>query len=460
MSNPRELGFGHWDFFGDWDLVIGFLLPQLDIGISLLLCLCALVVSFSFAGQADRIVAVVGDQPILASQVAAGVEFLKLQVPVPESAALVAGRDTVWRKQVLEQLINDQVILEVAKTETVSVTKEQVDEELESELKQLREKFGSPDSFQMALAREGLTEAALRQRYRDEITKRLTAQQLLARHGLLENILVAPTEVEQFYAARKDSFGSIPGRVKLAHILIIPKPSEEAEKKAYEQIIQAYAGLVQSHWDFEAIAASFSTDPEIKRKSGLLGKVERGELPEEVDAELFKLNPGEFSKPFRSRQGYVIIKREKGSEDQATAREILILVTVTSKDTVQARDLAAELRQRALTGQDFGKLARDYSDDPTTKDNGGLLGEFFLKGLAPPFSLAVENLKQGEVSLPILSEHGFHIIKVVERVDEKVPSYNELQGEIRNYLYAQKLQAKLDEFVKSQASKISIQRFP
>jgi peptidyl-prolyl cis-trans isomerase SurA len=410
------------------------------------------------AGPADRIVAVVGDQPIMEGQVAAGVEFLKLQTQLPESAARDQSRDTTLRRQVLDQLINDQVILEQAKCETVSVAKEQIDDELEANLKQIRERSGGADSFQRALAREGLTEATLRQRYREDITRRLTAQQLLAKHGLLENILVAPTEVEQFYATHKDSFGSVPGRVRLAHILIIPKPSEAAEKKGYEQIVQAYAGLVQSHWDFEALAASFTTDPELKAKSGLLGTVARGDLPEEVDAELFALKPGEFSKPFRSRQGYAIIKREKGTGDEAVAREILIEVPVTSEDSSRARDLAAELRRRALAGEDFAKLAKEFSDDPSTKDAGGSLGEFFLKGLVPLFAQAVENLKQGEISLPIQSEHGYHIIRVTERVDEKIPTYAELQDEIRNYLYAQKLQAKLEDFVKTQAARISIQR--
>jgi len=420
--------------------------------------LCLVPIALCLAGPADRIVAVVGDQPIMESQVAAGVEFLKLQTQLPESAARDLGRDTVLRRQVLDQLIHDQVILEQAKRETVSVAKEQIDDELEANLKQIRERSGGADSFQRALAREGLTEAALRQRYREDITRRLTAQQLLAKHGLLENILVAPTEVEQFYATHKDSFGSVPGRVRLAHILVIPKPSEAAEKKGYEQIVQAYAGLVQSHWDFEALAASFTTDPELKAKSGRLGTVARGDLPEEVDAELFALKPGEFSKPFRSRQGYVIIKREKGTGDEAAAREILIEVPVTGEDSSRARKLAAELRRRALAGEDFAQLAKEFSDDPSTKDAGGSLGEFFLKGLVPLFAQAVENLKQGEISQPIQSEHGYHIIKVTERVDEKIPTYAELQDEIRNYLYAQKLQAKLEDFVKTQAARISIQR--
>ena len=76
--------------------------------------------SLLLAGPADRIVAVVGDQPILESQVAAGVDFLKLQAMVPESAR-DRSRDTTLRRQVLDQLINDQVVLEQAKRETVSV---------------------------------------------------------------------------------------------------------------------------------------------------------------------------------------------------------------------------------------------------------------------------------------------------------------------------------------------------
>ena len=409
------------------------------------------------AGPADRVVAVVADQPILASQVEAGVDMLKLQLPPPDSATKLPS-DSALRAQVLEQLISDQVILEQARVETVTVTRAQADEEVDAAMKKLKDRFPAPESLAFALAQEGLTEAMLKQRYRDEITQRLTAQQLLAKHNLLENILVSPIEVRQFYATHKDSFGSIPGRVKLAHILIIPKTGEDVEKKAYEQIVQAYAGLKQSGWDFEAIAGSFSNDEEVRRKSGLIGAVEQGELPEEIDAVLFALKPGEFSQPFRSRWGYMIIRRE-GTANQVRAREILIRVPVTADDSLRAREQAAELRRRALAGEDFATLAKEYSDDPTTKDNGGVLGEFFLKGLAPPFSQAVESLKAGEVSPPIASEHGIHIIKVLERFDEKVPTYDELQEEIRSYLYAQKLKERLDAFVKEHAARISIQRY-
>jgi peptidyl-prolyl cis-trans isomerase SurA len=356
-------------------------------------------------------------------------------------------------------LISDQVILEQAKRETLTSTRDQIDAELKDALKSLKARFGSPDSFSKALQREGLTEAALTQRYREEITQRLTAQQLLAKHNLLENVTVTPTEVKQFYASHRDSFGSIPGRVKLAHILIVPRPAEKDEQHAYEQIIEAWIGLSKSGWDFEATAGSFSTDEEVKRKSGLIGKVERGELPAEIDSVLFDLEPGAFSKPFRSRLGWQIIKREKGSSTTAYAREILISVPTTETDTGRARELAGELRRRAQAGEDFATLAKEHSDDPATKMTGGVLGEFFLKGLAPPYSTAVESLAAGQVSAPIQSEHGFHLIKVLERVDEKIPSYEELQDDIRNYLQAQKLKAKLDDFVKEYSAKISIQRF-
>jgi parvulin-like peptidyl-prolyl isomerase len=155
----------------------------------------------------------------------------------------------------------------------------------------------------------------------------------------------------------------------------------------------------------------------------------------------------------------VIVKREKGTGDEAVAREILIRVSITGEDSSRARDLALQVRQKALAGDSFAQLARMYSDDPTTRDSGGALGEFFLKGLAPPYSTAIAGLKSGGVSEPILSEHGYHIIKVLERVDEKVPSYEELQDDIRNYLYADKMKKRLEDFVKEQSAHISIQRF-
>jgi peptidyl-prolyl cis-trans isomerase SurA len=423
-----------------------------------LVSLCLALPAALIAGPADRIAAVVGNQIILQSEVDAGTELLRFQMPPAESGKAQAP-DSALRRQVLEELIGNQVILEQARRETLSVTKEDADAMLKDEIKTLKARFGSADSFAEALKREGLTEAALTQRYRDEATQRLTARELLAKHHLLETAIVTPTEVQQFYSSHRDSFGSIPGRVRLAHILFVPRPSEQTEQKAYEQIVQAYVGLVQSKWDFEAVATSFSTDEDVKRKAGLIGNVERGDLPEEVDSVLFSLPVGEFSKPFRSRLGWQIIKREPGSGGRTPARQILIAVPATWEDTNRARAQAEAIAQRARSGEDFAALAREYSDDPTTKMTDGLLGEFFLKGLAPPYSYAVESLPAGGVSKPIQSEHGFHIFKVLERVDEKIPTYDELQDDIRNYLSAQKLKAKLDEFVKEHSQRISIQRF-
>jgi len=429
-----------------------FRIPLVACGLWLAAC------GFSLAGPADRIVAVVADQPVLESQVQSALEFLRLAMPQPESGK-ARESDSVLRKQVLEQLVSDQVILEQARIETVTVTKDQVDAELEDAVKKIKSRFPIPDSFTQALAREGQTEMSLKQRYRQDVTQRLTAQKLLAKHNLLENVLVSPTEVRQFYGTHRDSFGTIPGRVKLAYILTIPKPSDDAWRKATEQITQAYAGLKYSGWDFEVIAGSFTNDPEMKRTAGELGTVERGTLPEEVDAVLFSLKPGEFSTPFPSRAGWVIVKREGGSGNQAKARQILIRVPITEEDSNRARTRAADLRQQAISGADFARLARENSDDPATRDSGGLLGVVPLKGLAPPYSDAIANLKAGEVSAPILAEHGYIIIKVLERVDEKTPSYEELQDDIRNYLYSQKMKARMDEFVKEHSARISIKYF-
>lgn len=421
------------------------------------LFLLSLAIAFSTAlsGTADRIVAIVGNQIILESQVQTGVELIRLQLMVPDSA----HTDSLLRAQVLEQLISDQIILEQARRETLTVTKEQVDAELRDALRTLKARFASPDSFAAALQREGLTEAMLTQRYREEITQRLTAQLLLQKHNILENIAVTPTEVKQFYLSHRDSFGSIPGRVKLAHILIVPRPDEQVEMQAYQQIVEAWVGLTKSGWDFEATAGSFSTDDETRRTSGFVGRVERGELPPEIDSVLFRLEPGTFSQPFRSRYGWQIVKRERGTGATAYLRQILVRVPTTGADTQRAYALGLELRRRALAGEDFPALARQYSDDPTTKMNGGELGEFFIKGLAPPYAQAVETLKAGQVSMPIQSEHGFHVIKVLERVEEQVPSYEELQDDIRNYLYNQKLKARLEDLVKEYSSRICIQRF-
>ncbi len=92
-------------------------------------------------------------------------------------------------------------------------------------------------------------------------------------------------------------------------------------------------------------------------------------------------------------------------------------------------------------------------------DSGGRLGEFLVAGLAPPFDKVVAGMGSGDVSEPVLSEHGYHIIKVLSQQPERTLSYLELQDNIRNYLYQQKLGERLDTYLGRVRGKVYVKRF-
>ena len=403
------------------------------------LFMVGLVFTFCPAGTADRIVGAVGDDVILASELKTAIDFVKIQSELP------AIPDTSLTHQILDRMIEDHLVLEEAKRETVLVTKSEIENEVDNSIKELLSRFPSPEEFRKALTEEGLTERTLGDRYREETRKRLTVQKLLAKKGLT-TIYISPSEAKRFYQEKKDSIASVPGMVSLAHILFRIMPIPEAEQNAQKRSLEIYDILLRGG-DFEEVTRSFSDDEKTRNRGGFLGELQKGTLFEPVDSILFLLKPGDISPPIRSPMGYQIFQVLGKTKNSVKVNHILIKVPITHADTLLAKKLAQSVRSKILTGADFDSLARLYSDDPETKGQGGFLGQFLIKGLMPPFGTVVEKMRAGEVSEPVLSEHGFHLIKVLEKQEDKTLTFEEMQDKIRNYLYQEQLAVRLKDYL-------------
>lgn len=407
-----------------------------------------IILNITLAGSADRILAFVGDDIILESELQEALDFVKIQ----SGTSLIVDSNLI--QQVLDRLIEDRLILEEARQETVFVTKAEIEDELENSISALKSRFATIEEFEKALIEEGLTERALRQRYRDEIRKRLTAQKLLAKKGLT-NIYIAPSEAERFYQEKKDSIAYVPGAVALAHILFRVTPDQTAEQKAQIRSLEIYDILMRGG-DFEEVARSFSEDERTRQRGGLLGELRKGELFEAVESVLFILKPGDISPPLRSPMGYQIFQILSKTKNTVKANHILVKIPITRADTLKVEKLAQTIRKQLLTGAKFDSFAGIYSEDPETRDQGGFLGQFLIKGLMPPFNTVVEKMQAEEISQPIRSEHGIHLIKVIVKEEERLLSFEEIQDQIRNYLYQERLAAKLKDYLARVAARTFI----
>jgi len=400
---------------------------------------------------ADSIVAVVGATPVLASEVRQGMDFFRV------ASMDTLTPDSVLRRQVLEQLVDNLVLQEKAREDTIEVTREEVNLAVEENIQQMRERFEDEDAFRAALAAEGLTERDLRERYEDDVRRKLLSQRLMEKEGLTR-AYISPAEAQRFYEANRDSIALVPGRATLAHILLPVTPSEAAEAEGQRRAAEVL-DILGRGGDFAVVAGSFSDDSETARNGGSWGWRDISELPLDIALVADQLQPGQVSPPFRSLEGYVILKLDSRSGDRVRVRTILLEVPLYRSDTTRVRSLASRIREQALAGAAFDSLAREFSQDPVTADSGGLLGEFFLDGLTAPFDSVVAALDSGDISEPVLSEHGFHLVKLFDKQEERVMDYLEMQDVIRNYLHQQKTAEKLELYLERISETVFVKRF-
>jgi peptidyl-prolyl cis-trans isomerase SurA len=417
----------------------------------ILLGLFCLISKTSIAGKiADRIVAVVGNEVILQSELESAVNFVKL-------TGQNLPPDSLLYEIVLDELIKNQLLIVAAQKETIEVSRSEIEAELQQSLALLRQRFTTQAEFDSALKSEGLTERELKERYRAEIKKRLITQKLLAKKEIL-NIPVTAREVYNFYETYKDSIAKIGGVVKLAHILFMIKPQAPKESLAQKKVMEIY-DIVLRGGDFEEVARSFSEDFKTARQGGYIGKISLKDLSPEFVPIVESLKVNEISAPFRTPAGYEIIKCLSKKRDTVELAHIFIPVKITKEDSLATKKLCERVRKELQKGKNFEELAKIYSDDIFTKDSGGYLGEFQIDNLNPPFRDPIKNLAEGEISQPILSEHGYHLIKVIEKEEERILSFKEIEDDIREYLRELKIKEKLEEYLERLARTTYIQKY-
>lgn len=373
-----------------------------------------LLIGFSRGQEVlDRIVAVVGDQIILESE-------LKAQLALYAAQFGIDLKDEQRRKQIeaelLEQMVNDNLLLiQAQKDTTIEVTSKEVERAVKEQMEKVKSQFSSEEAFQDQLKAEGLTENELRKRYREQIKKQMLIDRLISKK--LSLVSVTTKEVKDFHQTYKDSIPDQPESIKLSHILLEIKPSQRTldslKKKAEMVLDKAKKGE-----DFASLASKYSDDPTGK-DGGDLGFFKKGDMIEKFEKVAFALNPGEISDLVETEFGYHIIKVEEKKEDAVHARHILILIRSSKEDTIRVQGLADTLYHRLLEGADFGELAKEYSSDEESRKMGGELGWYPVAQMTPEFKEGVKGLKASQISKPIQSQFGIHILKVLDRKEQR-----------------------------------------
>ncbi len=407
------------------------------------ICVILLFASVIFAQETlDRIIAVVNNEIILQSE-------LNLQVAYVAAQRNLDPGNPDLKKTILEKMVEEKLLYAQAELDSIVVSNEDVNAQLENQLNFFISQYGSQERMEQAY---GMGIDKIRRELRDEVRKSMMSNMVQQKHfGQLD---ATRREVSEFFEEYQDSLGLIPERFELSHIFINPQKGERLRAKTIE-FTKSILDSIKNGSDFAVLAKKYSDDPGSAVNGGELGFVKRGVFFPEFEAAAFQLQEGELSDIVESPVGFHIIQMLERRGESTRTRHILIKIKSDEQADLKAIEMLTEIRDSLLKGKkNFEDFARKYSDDAETAKLGGKLGKFDVAQLDKTLRDRVYGMSIGEISTPKRLDldnksYGYHIIKVDNRIPEHKPTFEGDYDEIKRlaiYHKRQKLYTKwIDE---------------
>lgn len=391
----------------------------------------------------DRIVAVVDQEPILLSDLEREVESFQFEAQA-QGRELDEEEGNV-RQQMLKRLVEVKLLVAQAKLDGLVIGEEELETEVADAMRSLIDRFGTRAALDRELAKAGMRYEDLEARNRELVRNRLYTMRMVQTYVRPE-VDVRDDEVRAFYEENLDQVPRKPETVEIANILVVPQPDAATLANLTERMQEIQAALAAGS-GFEQVARQFSDGPNASQ-GGLVGSFKRGDLFSPVLEEVaWRIPVGEVSEPVNTELGVHLVLVTERTESLVTLRQILLRVEIGEAEREAARLRAEEAVRKARAGQDFAALAREYSDDPASRERGGSLGSFETSRLNATFSRAIGPLEPGEVSDPVPGAAGYFVLKLLDRQQGAAFSFEEVEERLRGLLYDRKIEEKLAEFV-------------
>ena len=389
----------------------------------------------------DRIVAIVNDDVITYVELTNELNVIKQQLRQQQTQL---PPDNILEKQVLDRLVVTRIQLQHAEKRLLKVD----DESLNQAIANIASQNGIDiNAFRQALESNGMNYSEYRERVRNEMVIARLQQREVQRR-----INVTDQEIEDFLA-NQDLQDSSNEEYRLQHILLVVPEAAAAERiQAVKQKAQQLLEKLQSGEDFAQVAIADS-DGQQALNGGDLGWRKLAEIPTLFSGLVRNMQVGELSDVIRSPSGFHIIKlTEKRSADvqhivkQTLARHILIQ-TNELVSSEEALERLQQLKQRIDNGEDFSQIASAHSDDKGSAADGGSLGWVNPGTMVREFEDAMNKLQPGEVSTPIRTQFGWHLLRVEDR-REHDNTEEFLKRQAREYILQQKLGPALENWIR------------
>lgn len=375
----------------------------------------------------DGISAVIGDYVILESDIEKTLIDLRNQG---------ASTEDITRCGLLGKLMEDRLYAHQAVQDSILVSDDEVNATGERQLQSLVQQIGDMKKVLQYYRKESEAE------FREELYKinklRMLSEKM--QQSIISEIEITPEEVRQFFNKipedQRPVFGA---EMEISQIVKEPKPTEEEKQKAIDKLNQIRADVIDNDASFNVKAILYSDDPGSKPRGGLYEGItkETGFVKEFKDV-AFSLQEGEVSEPFETTFGYHIMTVEKIRGQERDIRHILVVPKISDKALENLKIELDSIRQQILDSKyTFAEAALNFSDEKETKFDGGKLrnpvtldSRFELTKMDPALYNQVRNLKDDEISYPILEEDPqgggpkYKLLKITGRYDEHVADFS------------------------------------
>jgi peptidyl-prolyl cis-trans isomerase SurA len=404
--------------------------------------LAALIAAGSLAQAAtetlDQVVAIVDDDIVMASELR---ERLAAVTQNLQARGVEAPPEDVLIRETLDRLILENIQVQKGMRVGVRIS----DDQLNAALQRIAGQNGMTlDQFRVALEQSGQSYNEMR----EQIRKEMIVQRVQQGH-VNQRIEISEQEVDNFLATQEGQKLAQP-EYRIVHALLPLSPdvssSEEAAAQAY---VNKLVGQIRSGRPFDQVVGS--STGKYTFSGGDLGWRKLEDLPSLLSDVAPTLAKGETADPIRSPSGFHIVKMEdlRGGEQmvaQTKARHILVKPSEIMSEEA-AGELVAGLKARALAGEEFGDLAREYSEDIGSAQEGGELGWVTPGQMVPEFDQAMNATAVGEISDPVRSQFGWHILEVEDRREHDMTN-EAVRNQAANYLHQRKYQEELDAWLR------------
>ncbi len=399
----------------------------------------------------DRVIAVVGDSPILASQVEEEIFTQRAAAAPPKSPEEFRA----LCRQVVSDLVDAEVLVQVAQRDTsIKVEEQEIAAGVDEQFRNVRQRFKSEVDFRNELLRSGFqTPEEYRRWLTDDQRKAALRNRLISKlQGEDKLKPVQPTEKEMrtYFEQFKDRLPSRPATIGFRNIVISPQPQPAARARSRAQADSIVAAL-RSGGDFAAAARRFSQDPASQEQGGDLGWFRRGQMVSEFEAVAFSLKPGVVSDPVESPFGFHIIQVQRVQPAEIQARHILLMPEVTQADADTAAAIAARVATALRAGESFDSLARLYHDPGEERETADQvpidqLPEEYKAGIGAADSGAV--VPPFELRKELGLRRKYVVLQVMGRRPEGAVRYEDVKDQIRQRLASELAQKRYIERVR------------